>query len=359
MVIRHCNRIVGACCRRRSGGSSSAQSRATPPPIRHRAGLTLMELLVVISVIGMLMALLLPAVQRAREAARRNQCANNIRNLGLAVQGEMNAKRRLPASGNFSTKGVPFHDWVVNILPYIERADLIGQWRFDQPSNEPPNAPLGTIAIGALTCPDDTATGSAARLNFLANGGFGWTEPVDCPSVGSSASSPQPFDYNGNGVTCATNAAQDGSPFGTDKAIFFKTGLFFPENWPYGSGTERHHTPDSIYDGLSLTILLGEKRWMPGRFAGWADPHPLSNCFFMSASVCQNNKCSPGNVDWRRARSSSSPSSWHPGGVNVIFCDGHLKFLGDGVDGAVYAWMMTPQGSKIKGALAQPPMGYQ
>ncbi|MGH7192758.1 MAG: DUF1559 domain-containing protein, partial [Candidatus Saccharimonadales bacterium] len=284
--------------------------------VGRRAAMTLMEVLVAISIIGMLMALLMPAVQQAREAARRIQCASNIRNIALAVQGEMNAKGRLPASGNFNTNGVPFHDWVVNVLPYIERTDVIGQWRFDQPSNQPPNSPLATVAIDVLTCPDDTAAGGQARLNYLANGGFGWTEPTDCPSVRNSATGIQPFDYNGNGVVCPVDPSQDNSPFGTDKSLFFKTGLFFPENWPRGSGTVRHHTSDSIYDGLSHTILLAEKLWTLGQLGGWGDPHPVRTCFFMSSSVCESDKCSPSNVDWRRARNSSSPSSWHPGGVN-------------------------------------------
>lgn len=327
--------------------------------LRSRRAMTLTEVLVVISIIGLVMALLLPAVQQAREAARRIQCANNIRNVAMAMQGEVNAKRRLPASGHFSTKGIPFHGWVVSILPYIERSDLIVHWRFDKPSDKPPNSPLATITINVLTCPDDPGAGSHARLNYLANGGFGWTEPTDCPSVGTSAASPQPFDYNGNGVTCPTNATQDNSPSGTDKSLFFKTGLFFPENWPYGSGTERHHTPDSIFDGLSHTIMLAENLSARGAPPGWANPHPLRNCFFMNSAVCKSNNCSAGNVDWRRARNESSPSSWHPGGVNIVFCDGHVKFLEDGVDGEVFAWMMTPQGSKIFGPLAQPPIDDQ
>ena len=163
---------------RRRGASPQHAGSAVPAP-GARDGFTLMEILVVISIIGMVMALLLPAVMQAREAARRNQCANNLRNVGLAVQGEMNAKRRLPASGNFSTKGVPFHDWVVNVLPYIERSDILAQWQFDQPSNQPPNSPLAATRLEVLVCPDDnSAQDGDAKINYLANGGFGWTMPV-------------------------------------------------------------------------------------------------------------------------------------------------------------------------------------
>ncbi|HVA47292.1 MAG TPA: DUF1559 domain-containing protein [Pirellulales bacterium] len=327
------------------------------------------------------MSLLLPAVQLAREAARRSQCANNLRNVGLAVQGEIMAKRRLPASGNFGTTGTPFHDWVVNVLPYLERSDIVKQWRFDEAWNQQPNSALGATHIRVLVCPDDdTTTHERGNLSYVANGGFGCTLPVDCPSIVHSAGGVPQFaklDFNGNGVTCPANPAQDTSPIGTDKDLFFKTGLFFGENWPYGSGTVRHHTPDSILDGLSQTIMLTENLWAgyDPAGSGWANPVPWRACFFVSAYVCDNNDCSGGNVDWARANSrvgpsaaeaingalsavegaSPWPSSRHPGGVNVVFCDGHLRFLNENIDGAAYAWLVTPQGSTIRGPLAQPP----
>jgi prepilin-type processing-associated H-X9-DG protein/prepilin-type N-terminal cleavage/methylation domain-containing protein len=351
------------------------------PPNR-RGAMTLMEVLVAISIIGMLMALLLPAVQQVREAGRRAQCANNLRNVGLSVQGEMNAKRRLPASGNFSTTGVRFHDWVVNVLPYIERSDIVAQWRFDQPSNTPPNAALATVHIDVLVCPDDdTSTRGQGNLSYVVNGGFGFTMPVDCPSIMHAAGgAPQfsQFDFNGNGVTCPPTAAQDSSPLGGDKDLLFKTSLFFPENWPHGTGTQRHHTAESVLDGLSHTIMLAENLWAGYDPAGgdWANPYPWRTSFFLSGYVCQNNQCSAGNVDWSRANSRVSPysaeaingglsaaegaspwpSSRHPSGVNVVFCDGHLRFLNENIDGALYAWLVTPQGDSIRGPLAQPPM---
>ncbi|HET6879936.1 MAG TPA: DUF1559 domain-containing protein [Pirellulales bacterium] len=350
-------------------------------PLFHgRKAMTLMEVLVVTSIIGMLMALLLPAVQATRESARRAACANNLRNVALAVSGELSAKRRLPASGHFDFTGGPFHDWVVNLLPYLERSDLSTKWQFDRQVNATPNSRLATTGIEVLVCPDDdTVSRGQGNLSYVVNAGFGWTQPIDCPTVTYGATSTfTKFDLNGNGVTCPANAGvEDSSPFGYDKELFFKTGLFFGENWPYGSGTVRHHTGDSIVDGLSHTIMLAENLWAGYDSSGgnWANPLPWRTCFFLSGYVCRDNQCSAGNVAWKSANAHTGaeaaeaingalsategaspwPSSRHPGGVNVAFCDGHLRFLDQDVDGAVYAWLLTPQGSTIRGPLAQPP----
>lgn len=342
-----------------------------------RRAFTLVELLVVISIIGMMMALLLPAVMQSRETARRSQCSSNLRNVGLAVQGDVTARRRLPAVGNFSTTGTPFHSWAVELLPWVERSDIARQWNFEEPFSDPSNAALGAIQVSVLLCPDDDSRVSGrGNLSYVVNGGFGWTKPEDCPVAVHAGMQTLPFDLNGNGVTCSSNAQQDGAP--SDRSLYFQTGLFFPENWPVGSGTVRHHSFDSINDGLSRTIMLAENLHA-GAASGWSAPQPWGNSFYLSGYVCKNAKCSPGNVEWKRANDHSQlpysgesingnllgdgvspwPSSRHPGGLNVIYCDGHLSFLSQEVDGAVYASLITPQGSLIQGPLAQLPRSDQ
>src|SRR5260221_6930424 len=93
-----------------------------------RSGLTLIELLVVISIISILASLILPAVQSAREAARRTTCANNIRQISLAIHNEAAATGRLPAAGNFGVSGERYHNWVTALLGYLDRADLNDQY---------------------------------------------------------------------------------------------------------------------------------------------------------------------------------------------------------------------------------------
>jgi prepilin-type N-terminal cleavage/methylation domain-containing protein len=273
----------GGCARTcvKEGQRSEAEwggLRTSAPAPR---GFTLVELLTVISIIGMLMSLTLPAIMQAREAGRRTQCANNLRNVALAMQGFATTRGRLPAAGNFSTSGKEFHSWVVSVLPYVERTDIARAWDYTAPVGNAPNAALATLTVEVLICPDDNSLAPGmGNLSYVVNGGFGWTEPVDCPAImQSGAGGPQAIDLNGNGVTCPTIASQDGTP--NDRELYYQTGVFFPENWPLGSGTVRHHSLETISDGLSRTIMLAENTWarVAGGEAGWASPRNRSRHF--------------------------------------------------------------------------------
>jgi len=338
-------------------------------------GFTLIELMVVISVIALLMALLLPAVASARAASRKAQCQNNLRNLGIAMLARADSARRFPASGNVgnnATTALPFHNWVVELLPWIDRHDLFDLWKFDLPQNGAANRSLAGLHLAVLTCPADITAIGAGDLSYVVNGGFGWTSTLagvsDCPLAFSS----QALDLNGNGVACPRDATKDGKP--SDKDFYFQTALFFLENWKVPNGTLRHHTPDDVVDGLSHTIMIAENvkagydPFSPD--TNWASPDPRRNSFFVSFGVCHGGRCSAGNVDYRRANRGVEaingalqqaegeapwPSSYHAGGVYAVFADGHVKFLAQEIGGAVYAALVSPQGSRIAGPLLQRP----
>jgi prepilin-type N-terminal cleavage/methylation domain-containing protein/prepilin-type processing-associated H-X9-DG protein len=351
--------------------------------LSHRSGFTLVELLVVITIIGMLMALLLPAVMSARAAGRRATCMNNLHQVSLAMLSEVAAKRRFPASGNFAYyTAESYHSWVVPLLAWLERADIATEWNWNLAHDDPANAKLTSLGIPILVCPDDfTAVPQQGNLSYVVNAGFGWSagQPAhECPSSFHVLSGPPfyaPLDFSGDGIACPVN----GPPESEDRRLFFQTGLFFLETWPQGRGKEQvlHHTPDSIFDGTSNTIMLSENLragYDPAKGTSWATPWPTNNAFYVSSYVCENRSCAAGKVDYRRANDSTQdpcrweainssrdqaegeapwPSSLHPGGVHTAFADGHIHFLSDQIDGAVYAALISPQGMLIRGPLAQ------
>lgn len=350
-----------------------------------RRAFTLIELLVAISIIGLLMSLILPAVMSARASARKAQCWNHLHNLSIAMRAEAGAAERFPAAGNIGPElpqGKPYHSWVVEILPWIEQNAIHDRWEYDTPFNEPPNRELGDTSIPVLACPSDmTSFGGAGNLSYVVNGGFGWTAPVDCPEMMHPADPSGPImgslDLNGNGVVCTPPGEPDGTP--SDRRLYKQTGLFFMENWPKGSGTLRHHNLNGILDGATQTLMFAENVRAgvdPNEEdSNWASPYPWRNSFYVSAYVCKDATCKEGNVDYSRANDRTAepyrfeainagldqpegeapwPSSYHVGGVNVAFVDGHVTFLSAEVDGAVYAALVSPQGSRIEGPLAQP-----
>lgn len=344
-----------------------------------RKALTVVELLVVISLVALLTALLLPAVMQSRERARVTQCSNNLRNLGIAVLGEASSRCRFPGSGYFGAGG-QYHNWVVAVLPRLERSDIHSQWDFDKPYDDPSNKALSRSQLNILICPDDSSTvPGQGNLSYVVNGGVGWTVPDDCPVTFRSALSRtpgvQPFDLGGDGFASANAPTTSASV--RDRAIFFRLGLFFIENWPMAEGNHRHHSLDSVFDGLSQTIMLTENvrvGYDSAHDTTWAAPGPLWNSFILSGYICDNASCASGHVDYTKSNNRAGgpweyeainsglrfpegeapwPSSFHPSAVNVVFADGHVRLVSDSIDGVVYAGLVSPQGAGMHGPLVQ------
>lgn len=140
------------------------------PPSQRRSGFTLVELLVVIAIIGVLVALLLPAVQTAREAARRSSCTNNLRQLGLALHNHHDIFNRLPPGGTYySTCCTPptYTTWTIEILPYMEQQPLYQQYRQNELNTSTNNNLVGQQRVRTHECPSDSLKG---KLEIPASG---------------------------------------------------------------------------------------------------------------------------------------------------------------------------------------------
>jgi prepilin-type N-terminal cleavage/methylation domain-containing protein len=305
-------------------GNSMSRLLFLPVKLRRaRPAFTLVELLVVIAIIGMLVALLLPAVQSAREAARRASCLNNMKQIGLAISYYQFAKGVYPPSSTddlyiWDDGGtLPNHSWASLILPYFEEASLHD---------------LINFSISAMDTQNRVAAGKVIPM-------------YRCPSyVGPSHTEDSHYP---KGIYAIGNyVAISSSDVDHIYAISVKPeGVIYPK---------ARIKPKEITDGLSKTMFIAESReermrvWIDGRTGGnTALPYDFdSGGLNTKVSLNYTPYYNDGDVvcDW-------GPSSMHVGGAHHLFGDCSVHFLKDDISVATYIGLMTRAGGEVTDAV--------
>ncbi len=329
--------------------------------VRWRTGFTLVELLVVIAIIGVLVGLLFPAVQAAREAARRIQCSNNLKQVGLALHLHLDTRKRLPANGNYAWNGsavVTTNAWsaLSRTLPYIEQENLFRTIDFSVGYNVQPN--ISSKRVGTYICPsevNDKGHGTDATY-----GNKHW-----------------PISYALNNGTWSILTA---------KSVRMQTG-------DGAFGPNCNHRTSDFSDGLSNTLAVAEVKTFTKRVPGASTASTFSPALptpttLASLSLGAFNPNSFAHVEWVDGKvhetgfttiftpnskifynsggvdydvdvvlaTESNPGdtyaavtsrSYHTGGVNVLLMDGSTHFISNSIPLAVWRAFGTRAGGEL------------
>ncbi len=303
-----------------------------------RCGVTLLELLVVLAVLGVMAALLLVAVQRVREAASRLQCANNLQQLALAVHGYHDSQGAFPVDTLTGFDG-PFGpqtqawSWLARILPYLEQANLYRQ------ANIPNNTLLESqdevaSTVKLFLCPSDEAALLGPRRD-AADLGF-YEGPIFPPAIlagqtnfkGVSGANWEWGDLRWHNI--GTNGQWDGLTYGD--GIFYRSDYLSPKRLT------------DITDGTSNTFMIGEDVPSANHWCSWPYANNAVGTCAIPPNVLQPNGLPYSPADWPNGYSFRSR---HPGGLQFAFADGSVHFVSTSIDLPTYRALATICGGEV------------
>ena len=312
------------------------------------AAFTLVELLVVIAIIAMLVTLLLPAVQAAREAARRAQCQNNLKQLGLAVLNFESAKAEFPEGSHHIAPVAGNHqnhrtNWALRILPYSEEQALFDRYDQEKHNSHPDNLPVLRTPRSVFKCVSDTLV-----QEMLVPTQMRYTEPVGIATGSYKGVSGTRWGAD-NGFFDYPNFAKDFKTFKRFRGPLIMQGM---EPDTLAPVQIKH-----ITDGTSKTFLIGEyattfsEQLNATGSAFWASTHSFHNLGApqreQHTRIPDYDKCMQltGNKHWQCDRSYAS---LHAGAaINFVFCDGSVHSIRPEIDGNVFTYLATIAGEEI------------
>ena len=343
-----------------------------------KRGFTLIELLVVIAIIAVLIALLLPAVQAAREAARRMQCVNNLKQIGLAVHNYISAQGVIPPTGSTDNGNPPKVDNAaspqgasakVRILPYIEQQNLYNAYNFmvgDRNSSYLPkskviNATIVTLVVNAYLCPSDPDVGGddliavgtgankvvVADTSYPINGGTNRQNSggrVTGPAWWLGGSAPYGTMISLANVTDGTSNTALGSEWIKGRQDLNQPGpsLVYPiASYSNGGPLADYNACQAVpYSKTTVWDDKGEVWSLQDTNRGGPYYHVLT----------PNKKSCATSFDFGIVDSFVTAGSYHPGGANVLFLDGSVKFVKDGVSLPTWLAIGTIGGGEVVSA---------
>lgn len=346
---------------------STDPSRTRRPAPTRPKGFTLVELLVVIAIIAMLVGLLIPAVQAAREAGRRSTCMNNMGQLSKGVFNFATAKDRFPPAFSLQPQTPDTSvGWIPTILPNIEQNALYQVFQMNT------WATTNSVRIANLVCPSRNPTQGPAPLSYVVNMGM---------SDRAAAAGGLPQDYEANAVffdnytpTVYNNGPPPASPKaqlpamqldfltrndGSSKTLMLSENLdaldwialpsAAPITAPPLNAAPTEFRPPQLRDLSTLNQIgtTGRYAWWQGFI--WEIPQGAMPAYGTAGQIPtdqvlnKNTGTSPG-TDFQNGR----PSSNHPGGFLVSFCDSSARMINDDIEYRVYCLLMTPHGANAK-----------
>ena len=307
-------------------------------------GFTLIELLVVIAIIAILVALLLPAVQQAREAARRAQCKNNLRQIGLATHNYHDAFNALPsgwigADPGVSSGALP-HDvngmngfgWSTFILPQLEQSPLYNQIDFNRSiidsTGSPGNLTQIRQPLPVFVCPSDPKP-EAWEIEEEANPGTVLAELATTNYVGLFGSIEIDGCENPPGTAPVSILGQ-----------CVGDGVFYHNS---------HVKMRDIRDGSTTTIMVGERATVPESafYSTWSGVIPGGE--ENVARILGGADHTPNSSNSTSGLHLDDFSSYHEGGAQFVLCDGHVQFITENIDDVVFKSLATIRGREVVG----------
>ncbi|RLS55518.1 MAG: DUF1559 domain-containing protein [Planctomycetota bacterium] len=304
-----------------------------------RRGFTLIELLVVIAIIAVLIALLLPAVQQAREAARRSQCKNNLKQLGLAMHNYHDTFLAFPL-GNVN--GISAQ---ARILPYIDQAPLYSLIDFNVPYNNPVNAVAAAQELPAFRCPSDTDSLPASiggRNNYYMNAGSGI---VYSTSGAAGQTGPSGIVHQANKIRIAD--ITDGTSLSammSEKLLGDgSNGITTPISDTFRPGTYPNTPDEALQQCNAMDVTNLSLQGVSNVGGPWLQPYH-STTQYSHVLPPNGRSCMfpPGRI-------ATTASSRHVGGIHTLLCDGAVRFISTNVDLGTWRAMGTINGGEVVG----------